>query len=486
MRTAPDVTSASVQSAGAAAARRSVSAPRRTPTRERYGPILGGRGSKTTAITIAVAAAVLAVVLAALADPDWVFVENPAIRAASETLAGLATLAALWTTVLRAERTRSSDDLALAAAIGLVFLIGTLITVLTVTAAIASPASASWLPVPARIGAAALFVAAGRSDRSMVRVPGRALLVLLLAAVAVVLAGCGILLWATRGVGNVPLWIQLATIAVYLAGALALSQRAGRTGDIALGWYAAAIAGLAGSRLTFMLLPPPGSQWLSPGDVVRLAVGACLLMAVASELTARRNRAFDEAIAQERGRMAREIHDGMAQELAFIVSQSQRLIARSPDSGALEPLAAAGKAALADARRAIFNLKRPGTRSLSTAIVERTFLIATRAGLALDVEVEGEVAVGPEIEHAILRIVNEAVSNAARHASASTVSIRISSEDDRVVVRISDDGDGFDPSALNQKRGFGLRSMGHRAESLGGRLRLESEPGSGTIVEVAI
>ena len=109
--------------------------------------------------------------------------------------------------------------------------------------------------------------------------------------------------------------------------------------------------------------------------------------------------------------MAREIHDGIPrpEELAFIVSQSQRLIARSPDSGALEPLAAAGKAALAEARRAIFNLKRPSTRSLSTAIVEQTFLIATRAGLAIDVEVEGEAAVGPEIEHAILRIVNEAV-----------------------------------------------------------------------------
>ena len=474
-------TSAHVPRAGAAPAGRGVSALRRAPTRERGELMLGGR----PAIAIAIAAVALGFVLAAVADPDWLYVDNPAIRAASETLAGLAALAACWTAVLRFERTRSSNDLALATAIGLLFLISTLITVLTVTAAIGSPAS-SWIPVPARLGVAALLVAAGQSGRSMARVPGRALLVLLLAAIAVLLAGCGTLLEMIRDVANVPLWIQIATITAYLAGALALTQRARRTGDVALGWYAAAAAGLACSRLTFMLLPPPGSHWLSPGDLVRVAVGALLLMAVKAELTARRKRAFDRAIAEERGRMAREIHDGMAQELAFIVSQSQRLIARSPDSGALEPLAAAGKAALAEARRAIFNLKRPSARSLSTAIVEQTFLIATRAGLALDVEVEGEAAVGPEIEHAILRIVNEAVSNAARHAGASSVSIRISSEDDRVVVRISDDGDGFDPRALNPRRGFGLRSMSHRAESLGGRLHLESEPGSGTIIEVAI
>jgi signal transduction histidine kinase len=78
------------------------------------------------------------------------------------------------------------------------------------------------------------------------------------------------------------------------------------------------------------------------------------------------------------------------------------------------------------------------------------------------------------------------VSNAARHAHASTVSIRIACENDRLAVRITDDGDGFDQGALNPRRGFGLQSMAQRAESLGGRLHLESEPGSGTMIEVAI
>jgi signal transduction histidine kinase len=442
--------------------------------------------NKRSAVALVAGAACSAIAAAALARPHWLFIDNLAIRAASETLTGLAALAAGWVALARASRTRSSNDLALALAIGIIFLTSMLLVVLTVAGALASGASATWIPVPARLCAGALLVVAGGSVRSQARLPGQLQLALLIAATGGVLAGCGALLGAAQGGASVPLWIQLGTIAVYLAGAVALGGRAQREGGGALGWYALAAVGLAASRLTFMLLPPPGSHWLSPGDVVRLAVSALLLMAVKAELAARQDRALDAAIAEERGRLARDIHDGLAQELAFIVSQSRRLIARSPDSQELEPLAAAGQAALADARRAIFNLKRPSTRSLSTAIVEQSFVIADRAGLALDVQVEGEAAVAPEIEHAILRIVNEAVSNAARHAGASAVSVRISSEEDRVVVRITDDGDGFEPRALNPRRGFGLRSMTQRAESLGGRLHLESEPGSGTMIEVAI
>lgn len=141
---------------------------------------------------------------------------------------------------------------------------------------------------------------------------------------------------------------------------------------------------------------------------------------------------------------------------------------------------------MTDARRAIFTLTRPSPSALSTAVVERAFLKAERAGLALDVEVLDEVRVAPEVEHAILRIIDEAVSNAARHAAATSISIRISSEEERVVVRIIDDGRGFDARARRPRRRLGLAGMTDRAESLGGELRLESQPGQGTMIEVAI
>ena len=91
-----------------------------------------------------------------------------------------------------------------------------------------------------------------------------------------------------------------------------------------------------------------------------------------------------------------------------------------------------------------------------------------------------------EAEHEIVRIVGEAVANACKHANASRVSVAISSEEGRVIIRIVDDGEGFDVGAPRSRRGFGLASMTERTRSLGGRLHLESTPGAGTVIEVAI
>ena len=217
-----------------------------------------------------------------------------------------------------------------------------------------------------------------------------------------------------------------------------------------------------------------------------LAAVALLLLGSRSELAEAGRAKVEDALDRERHRLAREIHDGLAQELAFIVSQSRRLAQRAPNAAALDLLARAGETAMTDARRAIFTLTRPSPSALSTAVVERAFLKAERAGLALDVEVLDQVRVAPEVEHAILRIIDEAVSNAARHAAATSISIRISSEEERVVVRIIDDGRGFDARARRPRRRLGLAGMTDRAESLGGELRLESQPGQGTMIEVAI
>ena len=197
------------------------------------------------------------------------------------------------------------------------------------------------------------------------------------------------------------------------------------------------------------------------------------------------DRTVEDALELERRRLAREIHDGLAQELAFIVSQSRRLARRSPNTGALELLARAGETALMDSRRMIFALKAPRLQALSTTVTERAIHVAERTGLAIDVEVLDQVSVSPDVEHAILRIIDEAVSNASRHSGATSVSIRISSEEGRVVVRITDDGRGFDDSAPRSQRRFGLTSMTERTELLGGRLQLKSVLGHGTVIEVA-
>jgi signal transduction histidine kinase len=186
--------------------------------------------------------------------------------------------------------------------------------------------------------------------------------------------------------------------------------------------------------------------------------------------------------------MARELHDGVAQELAFIVSQASSLARHERPAGPLQSIALAGERALIDSRRAIHKLTRPDAATLHEAITEQASQWAERAGLKLEVQMPENVQTSPEMQHAILRIVQEAISNAVRHAGATRLMVSLSERDGSVTVRISDDGRGFDAGPANREqpdRGFGLVSMAERAEAFGGQLRLESEPGGGTVVEVA-
>lgn len=194
------------------------------------------------------------------------------------------------------------------------------------------------------------------------------------------------------------------------------------------------------------------------------------------------------AVAAERRRIARELHDGVAQDLAFIVSQSLQLTRSFPDEPALQRIAAAAERALVDSRMAIYALARPRPHALGAAVREHAQEIAERAGLLLRLEIDDEIETTPEIEHAVRRIITEAASNAVRHADAAMLLISISSATDGLHVRIADDGRGFDPARIANSKsyGFGLVSMSERARSLGGELTLSSGLGVGTVVELRV
>jgi signal transduction histidine kinase len=202
----------------------------------------------------------------------------------------------------------------------------------------------------------------------------------------------------------------------------------------------------------------------------------------------RREREAALAVAEERRRLARELHDGVAQDLAFIVSQSLRLTRSFPDEPALERVATAAERALADSRTIIRGLTRSEATTLAAAVCDQAHEMTERAGLRLELEVADDIEATAEVEHAVLRISREAISNAARHADATTVAISVSSTPDGLRVRVADDGRGFDPAhmARSGSAGFGLVSMDERARALGGEMRLESQPGAGTVVELAL
>jgi signal transduction histidine kinase len=200
------------------------------------------------------------------------------------------------------------------------------------------------------------------------------------------------------------------------------------------------------------------------------------------------------AISEERTRIARELHDSLAQHLASITIQldvvAERLKTGEGDTQQLLETAREMAAHSMDQTRlAIWDLRSPtlARDGLVAAIYEVVQPLAERKGVQLEVKLEGEGRrLGGWIENHLLRIVQEASSNALQHGSPKQIEIEVLFGLEGLMVTIQDDGAGFrvpSPSALPAAH-FGLRGMLERAKKIGGRLFLESEPGAGTTVSV--
>lgn len=202
------------------------------------------------------------------------------------------------------------------------------------------------------------------------------------------------------------------------------------------------------------------------------------------------------AVAEERVRIAREIHDGMAQILAYVNTKAQAVKAYldkdKPEeaSAQLEQLASAAREVYTDAREGIMALRtRVGPdQPLGEALQDYIERWELQSGIASSLEIEGEIQVSATVELQLLRILQEALSNARKHSGATQVEVRIHQERDRLIASVEDDGTGFDPS--NRPREafprFGLAIMRERAESIGGSLGLETSPGGGTRVKIEV
>jgi signal transduction histidine kinase len=188
------------------------------------------------------------------------------------------------------------------------------------------------------------------------------------------------------------------------------------------------------------------------------------------------------AVLEERRRLARDLHDGVAQELAYIRTEARRA-GRSGAAETVDGLAAAAERALDESRRAIAALTRRADDPLHVALAQVAEDVAGRTGgrVALDLDEAAEVA--PETREALMRIVSEAVTNALRHGGTDVVSIEL--RRNPITLRIQDRGCGFDPSRP-EGRGFGLTSMRERAARIGAELSIGSRPGAGTELEVVV
>ena len=224
------------------------------------------------------------------------------------------------------------------------------------------------------------------------------------------------------------------------------------------------------------------------------AASAATAVATARSAAEDRRRQRLAATEAERTRWARELHDDTLQSLGNL----RLVLAAAQRSGEPGSMAAAVSQAMSQLESDITNLRtlitdlRPatldqlGTEAAIRALADRL----TRSGLELDVSVDLAYEQGraqtrhiPELETAVYRIVQEALTNATKHGHAKRAIIEVTEDDRTVHATVRDDGTGFDPT--HETEGFGLLGMHERAQLLGGTLAVDSSPGNGATVTVS-
>ena len=277
--------------------------------------------------------------------------------------------------------------------------------------------------------------------------------------------------------------ILFVLIAVAFVG---FARRADRENDLLMRGFAVAAPLGAGAVLTYAIGPALGPGWVVADELFLLGAYGAVLVGAWTESVAYWQRFVELASAEERRRLARDLHDGLAQDLLYISVQARALVDHHPEASALRNLLYASERALDESRGALgtlaYPLDEPIERVLETCVGEA----ARRVGAAASVRVDGDIEPCPGSREAILRIAREATCNATRHGRASHVEVALE-DGDSLCLTVTDDGVGFDAeAALREGRGFGLESMRERARAAGGTLSIWSGPSQGTRVSATL
>jgi two-component system NarL family sensor kinase len=247
------------------------------------------------------------------------------------------------------------------------------------------------------------------------------------------------------------------------------------------------------------MLNVASSDWrVLSDDELSLLTTAGALVSLAVERSRLEAAGARAVAAEERNRLAREIHDTLAQSLAGLTMQlevADALVARQSDerlAQAVTRALALTRSTLQEARRSVLDLRAAPLegRTLSRALTELAAEARSAApGIEVEVATEGfdrtPGKLPPAVEVGLYRIAQQALANVVRHAGPARAVVRLTLEPGQVRLRVEDDGVGFDPMALPPDR-FGVVGMGERARLLGGSLTIETSPGGGTVIDVVV
>jgi signal transduction histidine kinase len=248
-------------------------------------------------------------------------------------------------------------------------------------------------------------------------------------------------------------------------------------------WLAVALVAFSFAAINFAVFPSLYSSWVFAGDIAQFVGWTAVLAGVVAEVGHYRRQLVAGAVLEERRRMARDLHDGLAQELAFMALQLTEIKGRASERPALRRVGEACDRAIEQARAAIVALTEPiDAQALGALRRAAEEFASTHPTVRLDV-VGADLETTPAEREVLTRIAREAITNALRHGYPKAVRLRLA-EGPRRVLRVVDDGTGF--SRDEQTLGFGLISMRERAAAAGGDVVVRSIPGLGTAVELRL
>lgn len=462
-----------------------------------------GRAHAPAADTVAIVfvGALLALCVVGLALPSSTLAGGPGIGIMLETMDGGVLLLVACVTIGRLPPNDRDDDWLIA---GSFFVLGASSLLLWATPLAlerGDPAVVAWAPAIARLlGAAGLAYAAWGprfSAAATVSKRGSAIVSIgLIVAIGILVPLSDPLLpdaAALRVDGSVVerfrddsiyTSVVLGCFILLVVATIGFSLSGRRSHGTWWAYLAGASALAVFARVSFFLYPTVRSDHLYPADFVRLGAYTLLAIGGTRAVSSRALRIPANLVVEERRRLARDIHDGLAQELAFISSKARSMPRVAPSGADFDAIASAADRALVESRCAIAALSRDGDGSLEERIIETTEMLAYRAGARARFEFQEGVEASPAVCEALVRIVGEAVTNAVRHSGTDVVEVSVC-RDDHLHLVVRDAGRGFDPLTVHHGC-FGIEGIRERAAEIGGEVRLRSRRGCGTEIEVIV